>query len=75
MVAMSNSLSSVGVKCNMLNDLELLDLARTHYKPFSSTVYKTTHLIKETSVENDYVLNKEVFAKIKLHEALRKEAN
>jgi len=75
MVAMSNSLSSVGVKCNMLNDLELLDLARTHYKPFSSTIYKTSHLINETTAEKDYVLNKEIFAKIKLHEALSKEAN
>lgn len=75
MVAMSNSLSSVGVKCNLLNDMELLDLARTHYKPFSSIVYKTTHLINETAAEKDYVLNKEIFAKIKLHEALSKEAN
>lgn len=72
--AMSNSLSNVGVKSVVLKDIELLDLARTHYKPYSSTVYKTKHLLNETGVESDFAMNKEIFARVKIHEALLKGA-
>ncbi|MBE0450727.1 MAG: hypothetical protein IBX70_07765 [Clostridia bacterium] len=68
--AMSNSLAGIGVKSNRLNDIELLDLARTHYKPYSSGVFKTKHLLNNSSVEDDYVLNKELFTKILLNAAL-----
>lgn len=72
--AMSNSLANVGVKSNKLKDVELLDLARTHYKPYTSTVYKTKHILNETGVESDFSLNKEIFARVKIHEALLKGA-
>jgi hypothetical protein len=71
--AMISSLSNIGVKADKLNDVELLDLARTHYKPFSSSVYKTKHLLNETGVESDYSLNTEIFAKVRLHEMNKKE--
>lgn len=70
--AMSNSLANVGVKAKILNDIELLDLARLHYKPYTSNVFKTKHLLNETGVESSYSLSKEIFAKVKLHEALSK---
>lgn len=72
--AMSNSLSNVGVKSNKLKDVELLDLARTHYKPYTSTVYKTKHILNETGIESNFSLNKEIFARVKIHEALQKGA-
>lgn len=75
MSAMRNSLANIGVKSKPLNDIELLDLARSHYKPFTSNIYKTKHLLNETGVESNFSLNKEIFAKVKLQEALSKGAN
>lgn len=71
--AMSNSLSSIGVVADRLRDVELLDLARTHYKPMTSSIYKTKDIIKESGVESDYYLNPDIYARIKVHTALSKE--
>ncbi len=71
-VAMINSLGGVGVKATMLNDIELLDLARTHYKPHSSNIFKTKHLINQSNLDSDVSLNTEVYARFKIHEALEK---
>jgi len=73
MQAMASSLSGTGVKSTMLTDIELLDLARTHYKPYISTVFKTKHLMNEVNLETDINLNKGIFAKMKVHEVYKRE--
>ncbi len=71
--AMSNSLRSIGVESKILQDIELLDLARTHYKPFTSSVFKTKHLVEKTSLEKDHNTNLSLYSRIKIVENSMKE--
>ncbi|MBI9013835.1 MAG: hypothetical protein JEZ08_16495 [Clostridiales bacterium] len=73
-IAMMNSLANIGVKSKVLDDVELLDLARTHYKPSTSNKFKTKHLVNESNIDADTLLNIEIYGRIKLLEALKKEA-
>lgn len=70
--AMSNSLRAIGVTSERLRDVELLDLARAHYKPMTANAFKTKDMLKEAGIETDYHLDPEIYARIKVHLALQK---
>jgi len=68
----SNSLKGMGIRSERLDDIVLYDLARSHYKPSTSNVFKTHHLMEEANTGEETLTNVEIFARVKVNEALKK---
>lgn len=72
MNVIEKSLKACGVKTQRLDDIQLLDLARLHYKPYTSTVYKTHQLLE--NVTPHMSVNREIMAKVRLADARLKKS-